>query len=147
MKRREIGRRTPKGTPRIKDNEIVNKNLINCVLCGGVCVWHIRVCTDAQKPMAGSISLSCSPPYFLGQGLKLNLELTSSARLAGQSAPGISLSLPPQSWDFSLTLLCLAFYMVIEDPKLGPQMLYDKMSTFPNEPSPKPFTVLWPQVP
>lgn len=101
-----------------------------------------HVCTDVQKPMAGSSSLSCSPPYFLGQGLKLNLELTSSATLAGQSAPGISLSLPAQSWDFSLTLLCLAFYMVIEDEMLGPQMLCDKMSTFPNEPSPKPFTVL-----
>lgn len=102
-----------------------------------VCMIHPCVHTCLQKPVAGSISFSCSPPYFLGQGLNLNLELTSSARLAGQLAPGIRLSLPPQSWDYSLTLLCLDFYTILEDPKLGPQMLCDKMSTFPNElPSP-----------
>lgn len=99
---------------------------------------HPCVHTRLQKPMAGTILLNCSPLYFWGQGLNPNVQLTSSARLAGQSAPGISLSLLPQSGDYSLTLLCLAFYTVIEDPKLGPQMLCDKMSTFPNEPSPSP---------
>lgn len=31
-------------TPRIKDNEIVNRNLINYVLCGEVCVYDTSMC-------------------------------------------------------------------------------------------------------
>lgn len=40
----------------------------------------------------------CSLPYFLKQGLSLSLEVTSSARPAGQRGLRIRLSLPPQGW-------------------------------------------------
>lgn len=33
--------------------------------------------------------VSYAPPYLEAQGLSLNLELTNSARLTGQQAPGL----------------------------------------------------------
>lgn len=41
-----------------------------------------------------------SPPYFMSQGLSLSLELIYSARLAGQQALEIYLSLFTQHWDY-----------------------------------------------
>lgn len=48
------------------------------------------------------LSLPCrpSPPYFLSQGLSMNLRLSISARMSNQQAPSICLSLHlyPQCW-------------------------------------------------
>lgn len=68
-----------------------------------VCVHvHVGVCTCAYRLKYGclwrpevvlSVFLGHSLPYFLQQGVLLNLELMDSARLAGQWATGVCLSL------------------------------------------------------
>jgi hypothetical protein len=50
-----------------------------------------------------------SVPYFLKQGLSVNLELSDSGRLLDQEATGILLSLPPHHRDYKLLLPCQAF--------------------------------------
>lgn len=61
--------------------------------CGGV-----AQCSHMWGPYVDlDITFLChSPPYFLRQGLSLNLGVTM---LPDQYAPGIALSLPPQHWD------------------------------------------------
>ena len=50
-------------------------------------VYVPGICLDKES--------SCSPPYVLRWGLSLNPDIISSARLAGQSSPGIQLSIFP----------------------------------------------------
>lgn len=64
------------------------------VYCG-VCTW---VWADMWKSRGGHWVFHCSLPYFLKQGLSLSLEVTSSARPAGQRGLRIRLSPPPQGW-------------------------------------------------
>lgn len=62
------------------------------------------------------IFLSCSLPY-LRQGLTLNLQLTNSAK----QAPGILLSLSPQSWGSRCTPPCPAAARVLRiQEQVGP---------------------------
>lgn len=67
-----------------------------------VCVVHmlsIHMCASAHVCMhvqASGIFLSHFLPYFSGQGLSLNLEL--SDRLADQQAPGTHVSLLVLPW-------------------------------------------------
>ena len=55
------------------------------------------VCVHAQATSKRRVS--SFSPWFLRQGLSLNLELTNLAELIGQQAPGMLLSPPPQGWD------------------------------------------------
>lgn len=57
------------------------------------------------------VSVGClplPPLYFLRQDLSLSLELTNSARLAGQQTLGIFYSPSPHHWDYRHVLLCLS---------------------------------------
>lgn len=58
------------------------------------------VCTCGSQRSVPGIFLCYSPPYFMSQGLSLSLELIYSARLAGQQALEIHLSLFTQHWDY-----------------------------------------------
>lgn len=62
------------------------------------CMWRSEVNTG---------QLCHSPPYFLSQSLSLNLELTDTARLSSQKAPGICLLLSAQLWAYIHAPLCL----------------------------------------
>lgn len=66
-----------------------------CVICICVCA-RANVYTQALiSKFDTSAFLECLPPYFLRQGLSLNLELTNSTNLAGSASPS------------DLSLLCL----------------------------------------
>lgn len=60
-------------------------------------------CVCRSQRLAMGVSLCHSLPYFLRQGLSMNLKLISSDRLASQWVPGIPLSLPPWCWDYRYT--------------------------------------------
>lgn len=52
--------------------------------------------------------------FFERESLSHFLELTESARLAGQQALGLLLSLPPQLWNYNMyMLLYLSFMWVL----------------------------------
>lgn len=59
-------------------------------ICKCACVWRSEV--------SDSVFLFLSPRYFLSHSFLLNLELTDSAGMADQKAPGMLLSLGPQCW-------------------------------------------------
>lgn len=71
------------------------------------CAWgHIQMHGEAKS----WYWISCSFSHcFVSHSLSQVLELTNSARLAGQKA-GLLLSLPPQHWDYKH----MAFYMAAE---------------------------------
>lgn len=60
-----------------------------------MCAWEgdvVLLCAYGNKRRMQSVFLHRSPPYFLRQGLSLNLKLTTSANLAGHQVFGIHLS-------------------------------------------------------
>lgn len=87
----------PSSKPVITRLSVVYQLLCLCVrvfvwtwMCGSV--WRLEV--DLRWLL---IVLHLT---FWGQGLSLNLEITSWARLAGQRVPGILVSLSPWDWDY-----------------------------------------------
>lgn len=72
--------------------------MIRCAQCAHVCVhMYMCVCLHTMCPDAGQMSLSgvfphSPPPYFLRQGLSLNLTRTRSGKLGAGKPVGP----PPQ---------------------------------------------------
>lgn len=85
---------------------------------------------------ARTVFFNYSPPWFLREGLSLNLELMDSARLAGPQGSVIFLSLPLQ-WQHAVPHP--AFYMGARQMDSCPHTC--KVSTFSNRPSPQPCDV------
>lgn len=75
-----------------------------CVHMFVVLVWE---CVEARGwPWV------CAHLMFWGQGLSLNLEITSWARLASQQVPGIPVSLSPWGWDYRCpSVPCFFFFL------------------------------------
>jgi hypothetical protein len=85
--------------------------LIWCV-CVCVCVCVCGAYVEVRQPC--QVSSSILSNWVLGQGLPLNLELTSSAILVGHCALGIHLALLLQYWDHRCVLLfCPSFPQVL----------------------------------
>lgn len=75
-----------------------------CVHMFVVLVWE---CVEARGwPWV------CAHLMFWGQGLSLNLEITSWARLASQQVPGIPVSLSPWGWDYRCPSVPFFFFFV-----------------------------------
>jgi len=77
----------------------------------------VRMCLPGRYTRRPEVDIECFPQSrlssifsYLRQNLSRNLELTISARLAGQQALGLpSACLPrPSYWGYSHALLCLA---------------------------------------
>lgn len=93
---------------------------VYALMCVYTCVWWPEVSIR--------VFLNCSPPYFLRQGLPLNLKLVNSAKLAG-------------GWTLGISCLCLAglghtpphsaLYLGAGNPKTA-----CIVSTLPTKPSP-----------
>lgn len=64
---------------------------------------YLLVCThvDGGLKSTSSVFQNWPLPYFLRQGLSVNLEFTDSAQLASQGVPGNLWSPPPQGWNYS----------------------------------------------
>lgn len=80
-------------------------------------------------------------PYFLALGRLLNLKLTSSAKLAGQWAPGIFLPLFPQLWNDRHVLLFPAFDVAAGGLSSGPQACRQSLCTL--FPTPAHYDIFW----
>lgn len=80
---------------------------------------NVSVCFHVNSPMHVHVEdrgrcqhdfISHCSPYFLSIAL-LSLELTISARLAGQQILGFYLAIPPRLWGYKPFPPCLASYM------------------------------------
>lgn len=83
-----------------------------------VCIWCVCVCVRACRDQRSVLGTFCFfPPYFLGLGLLLNLEVISSSGLTGQWTSGICLflclglccwaQLWMECWELDLRFSCL----------------------------------------
>lgn len=71
-----------------------------------VCLWvqaHLHMCAHAYDRLRSTSSdfQKWPSPYFLRQGLLLNLELIDSAWLDNQGVPGMLQSPLPQGWAYN----------------------------------------------
>lgn len=101
-------------------------------MCADV-LTHPGKCESQRLMLA--VLLNCLSTYFFRQHLSLNLELTISARLAGQQTPG-SIYLSAPSTGLQMDPATPDFYVDFGDISPGP---HDFMvGTFPSESSPSP---------
>lgn len=97
--------------------------MLICIICT-ICMYvYMIICIGASRMAACELlcvtaksqhllpSSVSSTPYFMRQGLSLNLKLIVLVRLTGQKTPCIFLSLPPQPWDYRCTQPFLPFYV------------------------------------
>lgn len=68
--------------------------------CVCLCTQEFIRCECVSGPAADTgVFLSNSSPYFWGQSLSLNLELSRAGSVVWQEAPGLRPSLPREPWD------------------------------------------------
>lgn len=94
--------------------EYLSPNSSPCMLhaCTRVCMHSCALAFEKQM-LIWCVFLSYSPFYcFETESLSLNLNLSNLARLAGQRAAKIHLSLQYQCWKNKCGLLHLIFYVV-----------------------------------